>query len=112
MKELTFVQEKNQGVEGFGIISGPNYTKKNGFDEYAVYMANMDEDFGTWVVAENELVSLTPDEVEAKLAVIKERADEFKHFIIQFNDLKMDGYYIEETDSIKEERLVNEVLIS
>lgn len=102
---LGFVQEKDNDINGFGVIAdilrGSNDQKPN----YHVMFADMPEDFGVIERNETELLPLSDEEIKEKMAYIHNHVEDFVYFIIQINDIpELSEYHLEEDDFIKEKR--------
>ncbi|QST02409.1 hypothetical protein IMZ31_23450 (plasmid) [Pontibacillus sp. ALD_SL1] len=85
-RRMQCVKRKGEDTNGFGIAYEILH-KPHGNPSYNIMFADMDEDFGVWETPEYELESLTPKEVEAHLAYIRENQKEFAPFVMQLNDL-------------------------
>ena len=103
-KKLQFAQEKENGLNGFGIINDV-YLSKTATPTYNIMMAEMEETFGTWDVEEDKLQPLTEEDIRSNLNQIAQQEEKYVYFIIQLNDIPdLSNYHIEESEYVRSVR--------
>lgn len=108
VKSLQFVQQKNLGLRGFGIV-------EESFEQYQtahVMKADMPEDFGITELSFRDFDVVGEEAIRFSLQEIENDISTFVYFIIQLNDIsELSAYHIAENEFIANVRKTNDVCI-